>query len=87
MKVVVFLYDLGYKQVELTKSQLYWQLERYPQYKDKVYVFKEFENITCNQCSLNRDINECVGVRDAIFDTWFCQQNLLYQLVHYENNN
>ena len=54
MKIVIDLYDLGFKLHDLTEDEILQAVGRQPQYRDRVWAWKKTpnEDITCSVCAM-----------------------------------
>lgn len=55
MQIVVDMYDLGFRLIEISKQDLELQLKKYPSYLNRVYDF--YNGGDCSNCPLDRLCN------------------------------
>ena len=57
MKIVIDLYDLGFKLHDLTEDEINKSVKQHPEYRDRVYFWDDYEK--------NRDCKDCAA-------EWYC---------------
>ena len=74
MKIVIDLYDLGFKLHYLTEDEINIAVEQHPEYRDRVWAWKEsLANNICDNCALKTECKN--NLRSIKESTDYCCNN------------